>query len=190
MNAEEINGPVVFSCQKCKTILVDSFSMTGTNEDLRTVTFSSTSPNKVSKSEVLRTSSTGADAGSSFYDILCQECNTLVGKVYLATPNSLDSLRGQYTLLVDCLISYELGRTVTNDAVSNIIAPQGEGNRTLTLDEVSGEVGKVCSCDILRWARLETINSCLYCRCNMCYWTYYIAYRNWKKDVWSKKTWH
>ncbi|WAR09300.1 hypothetical protein MAR_019258 [Mya arenaria] len=47
--------------------------------------------------------------GSTFYEVYCMVCNTVLGKTYVASPPDLDHIRGAFTLAAETLNSYEVG---------------------------------------------------------------------------------
>jgi hypothetical protein len=107
--ATALNGPLVFSCGNCRTIIGDSLSLIGTHAQLRTITLSAAS--KITRTEDLLTSKTGVDKGSTFVNLTCFSCSSLVGKYYLTTPKGLDDLRERFSFTIDNITSYELGKS-------------------------------------------------------------------------------
>lgn len=103
-----INGPLVFSCGKCHTIIGDSLSLVGTHAQLKTLTLSAAS--KVTRNESLITSQSSIDKGSTFVALMCYNCSKILGRYYITTPRTLDDLREKFTFFVDDISSYELGR--------------------------------------------------------------------------------
>jgi hypothetical protein len=104
---EEAAAPVVFQCGTCRSIFGDSYAFVGANPDLLLVTLSAVT-NVASAPEAL-TASDGPDAGSSFHEILCKQCQAVLGRQYLTTPIALDALRGLYSFSTAAIASYQLG---------------------------------------------------------------------------------
>ena len=107
-NGETIAGPLVFSCQKCKTIIGDSFSFLSSNEEMRTITLTASS--NIQRSADVYTSKCGGDVGSTYFSFTCFNCQAPLGRYYLTTSKDLDSLREKFTFSVDGISSYELGK--------------------------------------------------------------------------------
>lgn len=107
-SGETIAGPLVFSCQKCKTIIGDSFSFLSSNEEMRTITL--TAASNIQRSADVYTSKSGGDVGSTYFSFTCFHCQAPLGRYYLTTSKDLDSLREKFTFSVDGISSYELGK--------------------------------------------------------------------------------
>lgn len=105
---EDVTGPLVFSCQKCKTIIGDSFSFLSSNEEMRTITLTATS--NIQRSADVYTSKSGGDVGSTYFSFTCFHCQAPLGRYYLTTSRDLDSLREKFTFSVEGISSYELGK--------------------------------------------------------------------------------
>ncbi len=143
MNNSGPNDPkFVFSCRSCRNIIGDSLSLICTYEEMRTITVSGTT-NKIAPEHTLRTSVERFDEGSTFYKLLCTECVQPIGKYYVSTPRTLDPLRDKYTLFVDSLESYQLGKVDLGNAPSaeDISPPQSANNQVA--DDI-GKVGILC----------------------------------------------
>ncbi|GLE11321.1 hypothetical protein PINS_up023701 [Pythium insidiosum] len=81
---EEIAAPVVFQCGTCRCIFGDSYSFVSSNADLLLVTLSAVTNVAVGPEPL--TSKEGPDLGSSFLELLCKQCQTVLGRQYLTTP--------------------------------------------------------------------------------------------------------
>ena len=49
-----------------------------------------------------------SDCDCSYREVFCQKCNEKLGRFYVATPFSLDSLRNRYSLSIDKLNEYRI----------------------------------------------------------------------------------
>lgn len=104
---EEIAAPVVFQCGTCRSIFGDSYSFVGSNADLLLVTLSAVT--NITTSTEPQTSKDGMDMGSSFQELLCSQCQTVLGRKYLTTPVPLDAIRGLFSFATTTIASYQLG---------------------------------------------------------------------------------
>ena len=107
-DTEEIKGPLVFSCAKCRTIVGDSLAFLTSSEEMRTITLTASS--NIRRSPDVYTSKTGHDVGSTYFQFTCSNCQHLLGNYYLTTAKDLDNLREQFTFTVDSISSYQLGK--------------------------------------------------------------------------------
>ena len=107
--SSEHNALRVFSCSTCRNIVADSLSLVYSHDELQTVTFSGVT-NKVAPEQTLHTSRERLDKGATFNNLLCTECVQVIGKQYITTPRSLDALRDKFTLFVDRLDTFHLGK--------------------------------------------------------------------------------
>ena len=107
---DEVKGPLVFSCAKCRTIVGDSFSLRSSSENNRTITLTASS--NIRRSPDVYTSKAGNDVGSTYFQFTCQHdaCLAPLGRYYLTTSQDLDEARGNFTFNVDAIKSYELGK--------------------------------------------------------------------------------
>lgn len=104
---EEIAAPVVFQCGTCRSIFGDSYSFVGSNADLLLVTLSAVT--NITTTSEPQTSKEGMDMGSSFQELLCSQCQTVLGRKYLTTPVLLDAIRGLFSFATTTIASYQLG---------------------------------------------------------------------------------
>lgn len=118
----EVQGPLVFSCLACRTIVGDTLSLSSTNSDLQSVTL--TGASNILRQDDLITSKTGADKGSTFFVIECQTCHKTLGKYYITTPRNLDEVREKFTLLIDHISSYELGKVQHGSIIDPAVLSQ------------------------------------------------------------------
>ena len=88
---EEVSGPLVFSCVKCRTLVGDSFSFHGSSEKMRTVTLIASS--NIKRSLDVYTSKSGNDVGSTYFQFTCLNCQSTLGRYYLTSSKDLDDLR-------------------------------------------------------------------------------------------------
>ncbi len=105
--SEDISGPLVFSCAKCRTIVGDSFSFLSSNESMQTITLTASS--NIQRSADVYTSKSGSDVGSTYFSFTCNNCQCTLGRYYLTTSKDLDDLREKFTFNVNYVSSYELG---------------------------------------------------------------------------------
>ena len=97
------DGPVVFQCKNCRSIVGDSISFVCSDAAARTVTLSAAC--RVSRgADVVK----GA-AGEAFHRLFCQICEAEVGRVVVACPRRLDELRDAFTFDTTKLQSHLLG---------------------------------------------------------------------------------
>lgn len=98
---------VVFQCSTCRSIFGDSYAFVCSTEDLWLVTLSHVT--NVALSPEVQTANTGLDAGSSFYELLCHNCQAVLGRKYLTTPVALDGIRDLFSFSTEAITSYTLG---------------------------------------------------------------------------------
>ncbi|KAJ2157387.1 hypothetical protein GGF46_004538 [Coemansia sp. RSA 552] len=102
---EAINGPVVFSCAKCRTILGDTFAYVASIPE-RNLFALQTVPESVACGKTRQV----ADEGSVYYNLSCVECDAVVGRRYMTTSEELDAIRNAFALDISKVITYELGK--------------------------------------------------------------------------------
>ncbi|CAB4375780.1 unnamed protein product [Rhizophagus irregularis] len=105
---QEITGPLVFQCLKCRLIVGDSFAFVTADRDLNSVVLYA-KPHNIRVGTDLLWSREGIDIGSTYIMIYCNGCNLTLGKVWRTTPRKLDYIRDLYTLNLDCVMIYQLG---------------------------------------------------------------------------------
>ncbi|EWM29646.1 protein mis18-alpha [Nannochloropsis gaditana] len=117
-NDATVTAYVVFQCAECRRIVGDSLGLSSADEELRHITLRGACG--IVRGPCTRTSEEGNDRGSTFHELFCEGCSTLLGKVYLTTPPRLDGARNLFTLSTDALESFELG---TYDHVCEVPQP-------------------------------------------------------------------
>ncbi|CAI5746482.1 unnamed protein product [Peronospora destructor] len=98
---------VVFQCSTCRSIFGDSYAFVSSTEQLWLVTLSHVT--NVTLAPEVQTASTGLDAGSSYYELLCHNCQAVLGRKYLTTPVVLDGIRDLFSFSTEAITSYTLG---------------------------------------------------------------------------------
>jgi kinetochore protein Mis18 len=98
---------VVFQCSTCRSIFGDSYAFVCSTEELWLVTLSHVT--NVALAPEVQTANTGADAGSSYYELLCHNCQAVLGRKYLTTPVALDGIRDLFSFSTEAITSYTLG---------------------------------------------------------------------------------
>ncbi|GMF38326.1 unnamed protein product [Phytophthora fragariaefolia] len=98
---------VVFQCSTCRSIFGDSYAFVCSTEELWLVTLSHVT--NVALSPEVQTANTGLDAGSSYYELLCHNCQAVLGRKYLTTPVALDGIRDLFSFSTEAITSYTLG---------------------------------------------------------------------------------
>jgi len=121
--ADNIKGPLVFSCSKCRVIVGDSFSFLTSNEELNSITI--TSASNIQRSADVYTSKQGSDVGSTYFNFNCTECQAVLGKYYLTTSRDMDDMREKFSFDVNMISSYELGKS-EHGKMPEHIAEEGE----------------------------------------------------------------
>ncbi len=143
-SAEEVTGPLVFSCGKCRTIVGDSYSLFHSNEEQKTLTLSAAS--NIQRIDEIYTSYEAYDQGSSYFCYICLECQNPLGRYYTATTIGMDNIREKFTFDVDSISSYELGkaqhgRVIDPRTIADNVSGEAATENTSALTE---EVLKVC----------------------------------------------
>jgi hypothetical protein len=105
---DEVSGPLVFSCTKCKTIVGDSFAFLCSSENVKTITLSAAS--NIQRTSELYTSFSDHDEGSTYFCFMCTGCQALLGRYYVTTSRDLDHIREKFTFNINEISSYELGK--------------------------------------------------------------------------------
>ncbi|KAL7688559.1 hypothetical protein Plhal304r1_c019g0069611 [Plasmopara halstedii] len=98
---------VVFQCSTCRSIFGDSYAFVCSTEQLWLVTLSHVM--NVTLAPEVQTASAGFDAGSSYYELLCHNCQAVLGRRYLTTPVALDEIRDLFSFSTGAITSYTLG---------------------------------------------------------------------------------
>lgn len=147
----QISGPLVFCCLKCKSIVGDSFSFLSSNEEAKTITLSSAS--NIQRTNELFTSYESLDEGSTYFCVLCRECQQTLGRYYVTTSTDLDHVRDRFTFSIDAITSYELGKSQHGKMPEPVVLsfPLAEEvatpvNAVETVQEDVSKVGAHCVC--------------------------------------------
>lgn len=98
---------VVFQCNTCRSIFGDSYAFVSSTEQLWLVTLSHVT--NVTLAPGVQTANTEHDAGSSYFELLCQNCQAVLGRKYLTTPVALDGIRDLFSFSTEAITSYTLG---------------------------------------------------------------------------------
>ncbi|TDH70309.1 hypothetical protein CCR75_001656 [Bremia lactucae] len=98
---------VVFQCSTCRSIFGDSYAFLCSTEQLWLITLSHVT--NVTLAPEVQTANTGFDAGSSYYELLCRNCQAILGRQYLTTPVALDGIRDLFSFSTEAITSYTLG---------------------------------------------------------------------------------
>ncbi|KAL4139588.1 hypothetical protein PRIC2_003083 [Phytophthora ramorum] len=98
---------VVFQCSTCRSIFGDSYAFVCSTEQLWLVTLSHVT--NVALSPEVQTANAGLHAGSSYFELLCHNCQAVLGRKYLTTPVALDGIRDLFSFSTEAITSYTLG---------------------------------------------------------------------------------
>ncbi|KAJ1964038.1 Protein Mis18-alpha [Dipsacomyces acuminosporus] len=112
---EAINGPIVFSCAKCRTIVGDTFAYAASVPERNYFGLQAV-PSSVVVGKVRKMSSDQRDGGSVYLELTCAECSSQLGRRYITTTEDMDSIRNSYALDIDKVVTYELGKCLGNSA--------------------------------------------------------------------------
>ncbi|RLN64651.1 hypothetical protein BBP00_00003312 [Phytophthora kernoviae] len=102
----------LFQCSTCRSIFGDSYAFVCSTEQLWLVTLSHVT--NVAQAPEVQTAHDGADAGSSYYELLCHNCQAVLGRRYLTTPVALDAIRDLFSFSTEAITSYTLGEPMQN----------------------------------------------------------------------------
>ncbi|KAJ2612627.1 hypothetical protein EV177_002906 [Coemansia sp. RSA 1804] len=119
---DAIDGPVVFSCSKCRTILGDTFAYVASIPERNYFGLQAV-PESVVCSTKCKTSTERGEEGSTYHELSCGECHQTVGRKYLTTTQDIDLIRGAYALDIQRVITYELGKCLGNKPASADVPP-------------------------------------------------------------------
>jgi len=104
---ENVTAPVVFQCGTCRIIIGDSFGFVCSNIDTFTISLNHVA--NITKSSEIFTSEVGLDVGSSYHHIICAQCQTPLGRMYMTTPRNFDAMRGMYSFDSNMISGYQFG---------------------------------------------------------------------------------
>lgn len=108
---KQSHSVTVFQCKKCRRIISDTLSWCGAVDDdeLKVFVVSSVVPESIKTDPQLTMAQNGLDRGSSYNDLLCAGCNTLLGRIYVTTTQHMDFARGMYAFLAEEMAFYLCG---------------------------------------------------------------------------------
>ncbi|KAI9505975.1 Protein Mis18-alpha [Coemansia spiralis] len=119
---DAINGPIVFSCSKCRTILGDTFAYVASLPERNYFGLQAV-PDSVVCSKTRKMSSDRSEEGSVYHELSCGECNAIIGRKYVTTTEDMDSVRNAYALDIQKVITYELGKCLSNRPANSDVPP-------------------------------------------------------------------
>ncbi|KAJ2814400.1 hypothetical protein IWW50_007138, partial [Coemansia erecta] len=102
---ESINGPVIFSCAKCRTILGDTFAYVASIPERNLFALNAV-PDSVACSKARKMSTERGEEGCVYYELLCTECDSVVGRRYVTTVEDMDVIRNAYSLDIEKVLTY------------------------------------------------------------------------------------
>ncbi|KAJ1854831.1 hypothetical protein IWW56_001669 [Coemansia sp. RSA 2131] len=114
---ESINGPVIFSCAKCRTILGDTFAYVASIPERNLFALHAV-PDSVACSKARKMSTARGEEDSVYYELICTECDSVVGRRYVTTVEDMDVIRNAYSLDIEKVLTYELGKCMSNRPTS------------------------------------------------------------------------
>ncbi|KAJ1822373.1 hypothetical protein LPJ56_000820 [Coemansia sp. RSA 2599] len=126
---EAINGPVVFSCSKCRTILGDTFAYAASLPEHNLFGLEAV-PDSIATGKDRRTSELGI-----YHELSCNECQAVVGRRYLTTAKEMDGMRDLYALDLGKVLTYELGKCLRGDESMVQQPPPAEFYTSVALHE-------------------------------------------------------
>ncbi|KAJ2023446.1 hypothetical protein GGI06_001413 [Coemansia sp. S85] len=110
---EAINGPVVLSCNKCRTIVGDTFAYVASLPERNYIALQSV-PESVVCGKTKKMATERGEENSVYFELTCAECQAPIGRRYLTTVEDMDSIRNCFALDIDKVITYELGKCLGN----------------------------------------------------------------------------
>ncbi|KAJ1661395.1 hypothetical protein GGH95_003151 [Coemansia sp. RSA 1836] len=119
---EAINGPVVLSCTKCRTIVGDTFAYVASLPERNYIALQAV-PESVICGKSKKMASERSEEGSVYFELSCAECQATIGRRYLTTVEDMDSIRNAYALDIDKVITYELGKCMGDKQASEGAMP-------------------------------------------------------------------
>ncbi|KAJ2544815.1 hypothetical protein EV175_005859 [Coemansia sp. RSA 1933] len=119
---DAIDGPVIFSCSKCRMILGDTFAYAASIPERNYIGLHGV-PESVVCSPKCKTSSERGEEGSVYHELSCGECHQNVGRKYLTTTQEIDPIRGMFALDIQKVITYELGKCLGNKPACSDVPP-------------------------------------------------------------------
>ncbi|XP_061559103.1 protein Mis18-alpha [Phycodurus eques] len=129
---DDVDGPMVFTCGKCKLPVGDSLSWDGSEDAQNQIQLKRVSDNVLmAKDARLHEACKGSLC--LIVDLVCGGCRSVLGMIYKSTPKNLDHKRYKFCFDVAHIDSYVLG-----SASTTLSAEAGE-ERPVTL-EYRGQV--------------------------------------------------
>ncbi|KAJ2743928.1 hypothetical protein GGI20_003366 [Coemansia sp. BCRC 34301] len=119
---EAINGPVVLSCTKCRTIVGDTFAYVASLPERNYIALQAV-PESVVCGKSKKMTSERSEEGSVYLELSCVECQATIGRRYLSTVEDMDSIRNTYALDIDKVITYELGKYMGDKQAGEGVLP-------------------------------------------------------------------
>ncbi|KAJ2074771.1 hypothetical protein GGI09_002138 [Coemansia sp. S100] len=120
---EAINGPVVLSCTKCRTIVGDTFAYVASLPERNYIALQSV-PESVVCGKSKKMATERGEENSVYFELTCGECQAQIGRRYLTTVEDMDSIRNCFALDMDKVITYELGKCLNKQ--SEVLPPPPE----------------------------------------------------------------
>lgn len=111
LNLSTDSAIIVFQCGQCRSILSDS-SLEYEFSDACDILFINAATNVIIDDK-FSMSQSGFDAGCSFHMVTCQQCRTVLGKIYTSTVPELDHRRNIFMFETDHLLTYRIGECTT-----------------------------------------------------------------------------
>ncbi len=99
----------IFQCGKCYKTFGNSKSWSSSNIYLQAFILNTVEEKSITKGTRLRTSSKGPDYGSAYYDLICSNCSSVIGRWYKTTSPSFDNARETYTIYIHRTSTYFVG---------------------------------------------------------------------------------
>ncbi|KAJ1863782.1 Protein Mis18-alpha [Coemansia sp. RSA 2703] len=126
---DAINGPIVFSCAKCRTILGDTFAYVSSLPEYNLFGLQA-----VPSSVVCAKSKKTTDEGI-FHELSCAECQAVIGRRYLTTIEGMDSIRNTFALDISKVLTYELGKCLKGEDLAKQTLPPPEFYTSVSFHE-------------------------------------------------------
>lgn len=105
--SDEASAIIIFQCGQCRNIVSDTsiaYQFSGTCDIVHLHAAC-----HVVIDDPIITSEAGIDNGCAFRRVICQECRSVLGRVYISTIPKLDNWRNLFTLETDRLVTFRLG---------------------------------------------------------------------------------
>ncbi|XP_069002424.1 protein Mis18-alpha [Embiotoca jacksoni] len=119
--------PAIFICGKCKLIVGDSVSWSGSEDGLNQIKLKRVTGNILIGKES-RLFEASKRSLCLIMDLFCRGCHSVLGMFYTSTPKSMDHKRCSFYLNVADIESYELG------SAKQMLAAEGPKEQPVTLE--------------------------------------------------------